>query len=250
MNRLMTYRVALTVLCFGAISCGEGIAAPVASGGGPCRGVALLSSNVGVTLSVGEILDFAESCDLNLVVVDFAWITYHWPRTDKKAVESLCAELRKRGVDVAVMYRPRVLRPSEADVHYAEDQDGAIADDHNELCFAHEDSQAWGAQWGTKLLEALPSVSKVILYNLRPRCGCARCREAGGKTHVAAFLKRCRRDWSRLRPGLQIGHVGIGGEYSAEVDLLYPFLSVIRDGGSPVDVSGHLELLAGLKPKA
>ncbi|NQT16012.1 MAG: M23 family metallopeptidase [Planctomycetes bacterium] len=250
MDRFTIAIIGMTFLCFAPTSGSEGTVLGGTHTCEPCRGVALVSSNIGATLPVDEVLDFAESCDLNLVIVDFAWITHHWPRTDKKAVERLCAELKKRGVDVAVMYRPRVLRPSEADVHYAESKDGAVADSHNELCFAREDSQAWGAAWGAKLLEALPSISRVILYNLRSPCHCPLCREGKGRSHVADFLERCRREWSGLRPGLEIGHVGLGAEYEEQVDLLYPFLPLIRQGGSAVDVSGHLERLAGLKSTA
>mgnify|MGYP000947334938 CR=1 FL=1 len=222
----------------------------VANGGKPCRGMVFLSSTIDGDIPIQEVLDFVESGRINTVVIDFAWITYHWPRTDMQAVEHLAAELKKRHVDVAVMYRPRVLRPNDADIHYAVGEDGAVAPSHNELCFSHEDSQAWGVEWGQKLLTALPSVDRVILYNLRIPCRCPQCSEGGGKAAIAKWLERCRREWGSLRSGLEIGHVGVGMEYAAQVDSLYPFLPLIRDGDSPVDIDGHLDVLAGLKPGA
>lgn len=214
-----------------------------------CRGIAVLSSQVAKEHSISELVEFVNACEINFVVVDFAWITYHWPRTDTEAVERLCAELNKRGVDVAVMYRPRALRPTEAAIHFAIDRHGEIARDHNELCFAREDSKAWGVDWGTKLLEAVPSVSKVILYNLRTPCCCPLCREGQGKNHAAQFLEQCRSEWKDSRPDVQLGHVGMGIEYKDQVDFLCPFLSVIRDGESPVDLSHQMESLVDLRSK-
>ena len=214
-----------------------------------CRGIAVLSSQVANQHSISELLGFVETCEINFAVVDFAWITYHWPRTDTEAVERLCAELNKRGVDVAVMYRPRALRPTEAAIHFATDRHGEIARDHNELCFSQEDSKAWGVGWGTKLLEAVPSVNKVILYNLRTPCCCPLCREGQGKNHAAQFLELCRREWKDSRPDVQLGHVGMGIEYEEQVDFLCPFLSVIRGGESPLDLSRQMESLSHMKSK-
>ena len=160
------------------------------------------------------------------------------------------AELRKRHVEVAVMYRPRVLRPIEADVHHAVGENGSVALDHNGLCFSHEDSQAWGVEWGKKLLTALPSVDRVVLYNLQATCRCSRCSQDRGKTAAAKWLERCRREWAAVRPNLRIGHVGIDVEYAPQVDSLYPFLPMIRDHGRPVDINGHLDALTGLRSNA
>src|SRR4051794_6764419 len=67
--------------------------------GAACRGIAVLSSSLGGEVTAEEILAFTDSCRINLVVIDFAWVTYHWPRTDLVALEKLGAALRRRGVD-------------------------------------------------------------------------------------------------------------------------------------------------------
>jgi murein DD-endopeptidase MepM/ murein hydrolase activator NlpD len=251
MGRLFLAILLVTSIVFGPASIGRGdrTGASIANRGKPCRGVAFLSSSIHRTVSAEEILDFVESGDINFVVIDFAWITHHWPRTDREAVERLSAELRKRHVEVAVMYRPRVLRPTEANIHYAVGEDGSVPFDHNGLCFSHEDSQAWGVEWGKKLLTALPSIDTVVLYNLQATCRCSRCSQGRGETAAAKWIERCRREWAAVRPNLRIGHVGMGIEYAPQVDSLYPFLPMIRDAGRPVDIDGHLDALMGLRSK-
>jgi murein DD-endopeptidase MepM/ murein hydrolase activator NlpD len=210
------------------------------------RGMAFLSSDLGSDVSPDEICEFVRTTRINLVVIDFAWITYHWPRTTVAAVD-VVQKLSEAGVDVAVMYRPRALDRADAAIHYAVNEDGTLPGDHNDLCFAHEDSVTWGAEWGVRLLKAFPTVNKVILYNLRAPCCCEKCRDGQGPRHAARFLQRCRSEWKKVRPDVQIGHVGIGTEYADEVDFLCPFLSVNREDDSPLDVPGALRELAVLK---
>jgi hypothetical protein len=216
------------------------------------RGIAVLSSNVSGDVS-GEILAFTESCRINLVVIDFAWVTHHWPRTDLAAVEKLCSALRRRGVEVAAMYRPRVLRPGEASVHPALDRRGVAAAHHNDLCFAHEDSCGWAADWGTKILAAVPSVDRIILYNVLATCACDHCRDGRGRDHAAAFIQRCRGEWRRLRPDVRVGHVGTGDAYVEHVDFIWPFVPVNRASAEPFDpgpsVTDAKRLAAKLAPK-
>lgn len=212
----------------------------------PSRGVAFLSSNIGEDVSPDEIYAFVRTCCINLVVIDFAWITYHWPRTSLE-VGDVIEKLEKAGVEIAVMYRPRALNRSDADVHYAVNEDGTIPADHNDLCFAHDDSAAWGAQWGSRILKTFPSVDRVILYNLRAPCRCEKCRNGQGRRHAARFLQRCRAEWKEIRSGIQIGHVGIGTEYADQVDFLCPFLSVNREGDSPLDAPGVVGEIAALR---
>jgi hypothetical protein len=201
----------------------------------PRRGMAFLASDIDDN-SAAEIVAFVDACRIDLVVVDFAWITGVWPRTQIAAVRNTCQRLQKKGVRVAAMYRPRALSPADATVHFAQDKDGKIPPHHNSLCLAHDDSQAWGAEWGTRILKELPSVDTIILYNLQPACHCLECRDGKSAALTVKFLKRCRSEWSRVRPGIQIGHVGGGDEYVEAVDLLCPFLPVNRkeEGGDPV----------------
>ncbi len=194
----------------------------------PYRGIAFLASDIGQSTHVGEMVDFVRTCRLNLVVIDFAWITYHWPRANMAAVREAAERLQANGVQVMVMYRPRLLSPEEAPVHYALDEDGAIARSHNTLCFAHEDSAAWGAQWGSRLRSAMPSIRQILLYNLVPSCRCPDCRDGGASRFTVKFLDRCRERWARPGPPVQIGHVGAGDEYITAVDFFCPFLCVNR----------------------
>jgi hypothetical protein len=204
----------------------------------------LLSSTLGRDVPADEVIAFVRACRINHVVVDFGWVTFHWPRTRVEVLEDLCRRLRREGVEVAAMYRPRVLRPGEAAVHYARDAAGAVAAGHNELCFAREDSSAWAAAWGDKILTSLPSVDTVVLYNLRPACACPDC--CGGRVHdhAAAFLRRCRRDWRQVRAGVRVGHVGVGAPYERELDLLYTFLPVNRDGRDGREARAPLDFTA------
>ncbi|MHC4623242.1 MAG: peptidoglycan DD-metalloendopeptidase family protein [Planctomycetota bacterium] len=206
------------------------------------RGMAFLSSNVNKSIPSHEIRNLVSDCNLDLVVIDFAWITYHWPQTDLAAVEHLAAELVNEGIEVATMYRPRALSPSDADIHWAQNCDGTIDPSHNRLCFAYEDSVAWGAQWGTDILNALPSINKVIIYNLLAPCCCPLCQGGQGAVYAEQFMERCRLEWDAVRPGVQIGHVGIGAEYANQVDFFCPFLMINRWGDiNPVDVNSLLD---------
>lgn len=168
------------------------------------RGITFLSSNIGNGISLDEIRNFVSDCNIDFVVIDFAWITYHWPQTNLAAVEQLASELVSQGIAVAAMYRPRALSPSDADIHYAENCDGTTDPDHNHLCFAYEDSVAWGAQWGTGILNALPSVNKVIIYNLLTPCCCPLCQGGLGAVYAEQFMERCRSEWDAVRPGVQV----------------------------------------------
>ncbi len=205
------------------------------------RGMAFLSSNIYNSFSLDEIRNFVFDCNLDLVVIDFAWITYHWPSTDLAAVEQFAGELVNEGVQVAAMYRPRALSPNDAPIHYAENCDGTIDPSHNNLCFAYEDSVSWGAQWGTDILNALPSVNKVIIYNLLAPCCCPLCQGGQGAAYARQFMERCRLEWDAVRPGVQIGHVGLGAEYAEQVDFFCPFLIINREDNNPVDVNALLD---------
>ncbi|MHC4477487.1 MAG: peptidoglycan DD-metalloendopeptidase family protein [Planctomycetota bacterium] len=225
----------------------EGFQGPVTD---PCeldpdrsyRGIAFLSSYINNSISLDEIRNFVSDCSLDLVVIDFAWITYHWPQTDLAAVEQLAAELVNYGVEVVAMYRPRALSPSDAPIHYAQNCDGTTDPSHNHLCFAYEDSRTWGAQWGSDILNALPSVNKVIIYNLLAPCCCPLCQGGQGAAYAEQFMERCRLQWDAVCAGVQVGHVGLGAEYADQVDFFCPFLLINRWGDpNPVDVDALLD---------
>jgi hypothetical protein len=220
-------------------------AASPAAGSRGDRGIAVLSSSIGRDVDAAELLAYVDAGRINLVVVDFAWVTHHWPRTDLWAVERLCRELRRRGVRVAAMYRPRVLRSQEARVHCALGPGGPAAD-HNELCFAYDDSCAWACGWGSRILDALPAVDRLILYNVRATCACERCRDGAGRAHAEAFVRRCRSEWRRARAGVLVGHVGVGDEYADAVDFLCPFIAVNRGSEERFDPAPAIAGAAGI----
>ncbi|MBN1256356.1 MAG: hypothetical protein JXA52_01480, partial [Planctomycetes bacterium] len=210
----------------------------------PYKGVAFLASKIGADIKTNEILAFVRTRKMNLVIIDFAWITYHWERSRFKSINDLIRNLKKEGVEIAFMYRPRVLKPSEADVHFAKNPDGKIATHHNNLCFAYEDSLEWAAKWGVKILKEFPSVNKIILYNLNQPCFCEHCQD---RQHMAKLLSHCRNEWQKIQPRIQIGHVGLASEYAEEVDFLCPFLSVNREGNSAVDIAALVAQIKTLK---
>ena len=215
--------------------------------GDPPRGIVLLSSEIGHETPVEEIRSFVRACQIEAVVIDYAWITYHWDQTDSQTVAALIEGLRQDGVDVAAMYRPRTLEPNILGIKYAMDENGQIAPDHNELCFADEGSKRWAAAWGTRMLQVFPSLDKVIIYNLRPACFCPQCRERGADYYNAQFLAFCRSEWQRVRPNAQVGHAGIGMEYAEQVDFFCPFLSVNREGSAPYDPTREIAALVAMK---
>ncbi len=197
----------------------------------PRRGMAFMAAAIGDSTSLEEVLDFVDSCRIDLVVFDFAWITGTWHAAKWDELREVCAQLKKKDVRVAFMYRPRALSPDDARVHFARDRDGKIAQNHIHLCLAHADSQAWGTQWGTRILKQIPSVDTIIIYNLLPVCQCTDCRDGKGIALAKTFLKRCRADWSRVRPGVQVGHVGMGDTYADVVDFFCPFVGVNHQPG-------------------
>lgn len=152
-------------------------------------GIAVLASEVNHGQSVGDIRAFVAEGKFGHVVVDWAWITAHWDRTDFAAVEDLVAGLRKDGVGVAAMYRPRFFaREAEAiGVPAQVDADGKHADEsHREICFSSEKARAWGAKWAAEILRKVPSLGEVTVYNPRNFCECTACRAAKEKDPDAA----------------------------------------------------------------
>jgi hypothetical protein len=206
------------------------------------RGVAVLASTVGHEHSLAELESFVRACRLDHVVVDFAWVTHHFARSDLAAIEKLARRLRAQGVHVAAMYRPRALRPDGIDVRFARDASGQIAEHHNQLCFAHPDSRQWGAEWGSRILRGCPSIDEILLYNLGRVCRCSACAKGGAARHTTEFLRECRQRWQPLRCGIRIGHVGVRDEYRDAVDRLWPFLALRRESeDAPVQAASLVE---------
>lgn len=203
---------------------------PKLTWGDASRGIAILSSVIGDEITVREISAFVRECGIDFVVIDFAWITYHWERSNLRLLEMLSRNLQASGIVVAAMYRPRTLNASEAEVHFAQNADGSFSQQH--LCFAYEDSITWGVRWGEQILESCPSIHHLILYNVLAFCRCDRCGGDEAKRHAAKFVKRCREHWQEIRPNVLVGHVGLGLEYAESLDFFCPFFILNRENSS------------------
>ncbi|MHC5038523.1 MAG: DNRLRE domain-containing protein [Planctomycetota bacterium] len=227
-----------------------GASGPELKAGKAYRGVAFLSSAIGRDVSVKEIETFVAECKIDFVVIDYAWITAHWERTDGKTVDGLAKKLQRRGVVVAAMYRPRALYPRDAQVHFARNRDGTLPKSHLSLCFAHEDSVLWGAGWGEKILKACPSIRHMMLYNVLPTCHCEKCSGGEGAKHVASFFSTCRTRWKKIRPQMRLGHVCSLFEPAEHIDFFCPFFSVQRNADDrPVEADRQAAQMKTLREK-
>ena len=80
------------------------------------------------------------------MVVDWAWITYHFERTDFKAVNKFLGLMAEQKVPVAGMYRPRF--SSSPTVATQIGKDGKAGDDHAEISYSDPAAWKWGISWG------------------------------------------------------------------------------------------------------
>src|SRR5512139_1735953 len=48
----------------------------------PTRGIAILASDIGSYYPVTSLQAFVQEGGFSSVIIDWAWITYHWDRTD------------------------------------------------------------------------------------------------------------------------------------------------------------------------
>ncbi|MEK7469391.1 MAG: HEAT repeat domain-containing protein [Planctomycetota bacterium] len=152
-------------------------------------GIAVLASSIGKDQSVADIRAFVAEGHFRHVVVDWAWITAHWDRTDFAKVDDLVKALKADGVEVAAMYRPRFFahEAEEIGVETQADADGKPADEsHREICFSSEKARAWGVKWAADILRRCPSLEEVTVYNPRNWCACAGCAAAKAKDADAA----------------------------------------------------------------
>ncbi len=60
-----------------------------AEGAEPSRGIAVLASDIGQAYPVTALQEFLVQGAFSSVIIDWAWITYHWDRTDFAAVRDL-----------------------------------------------------------------------------------------------------------------------------------------------------------------
>ena len=140
-------------------------------------GIALLASDIGHDYSVEAIVEFVEKADFKCVIVDWAWITAHWDKTDFASVRQLATHLKGKKVEVAAMYRPRFLGAPSVPEQVKEDGSPAFA--HGRYpCFSSSVAREWSARWGERILENCPEFDQIVVYNPLDLCQCGSCRRA------------------------------------------------------------------------
>ncbi len=205
----------------------------------PSRGIAVLASSIGSDYRVEALLQVIDAGRFSPVVIDWAWITAHWDRTDFAQVNRLVDELRKRGVETAAMYRPRFLEQPTVPTQVK--TDGSPVQEHgHEICFSSPEARAWGAAWGERILQECPGFGEIIIYNPRNACECPACTQAKAADPYAAyasawtFLREARARWRTRSPQVKLGVV-FGGDlefWKRGVDICdvaHPYLYVLEN---------------------
>jgi hypothetical protein len=213
---------------------------------------------VGDAHSVEDLVAFAEAARIRDVVIDWAWITLHWDRTDFPAVEALVGALQKRGVHVAAMYRPRFKdhQKDGYDVAHQVNADGSPWGGHCEIRYADPAARRWGAEWAVEILRRCPSFDEVVIYNPRQACRspevvAAREKDEGFDARcVRTFLAETRRAMRGVKKEARLGLVLPPDEslyegYAEVVDVVRPFLFVRENADVARDQAAALGVIRG-----
>ncbi|HUV03978.1 MAG TPA: peptidoglycan DD-metalloendopeptidase family protein [Armatimonadota bacterium] len=201
----------------------------------PERGIAVLASSIGSDFTPEGLAEFVQQGKFSPVVVDWAWITYHWDRTNFAAVNRFLQLMAAGKVPVAAMYRPRFLANPTVPTQVA--QDGKRAVDHAEICYSDPSARKWGISWGEKILGKCPSFKEIIIYNPLNNCHCPKCTAAranGQYTAVMGFLSEARSAWRAKQPGVKLGvvYMPVPEFWKANlavVDVAHPYLCIRED---------------------
>ncbi len=203
------------------------------------RGIAVLASSIGSDYSPECLAESVQQGKFSPVVIDWAWITAHWNRTNFPALSRFLELMAAENVPVAAMYRPRFL--SQPTVPVQVDRTGRSAASHGYyICFASPEARQWGVSWGTRILQEFPQIDEIIVYNPLNKCQCPVCQEAAqGESYahynaVWRFLAEARAGWRKQRPGVKLGVVFVNDpEFwkrgSEVLDVAHPFLFVTDD---------------------
>ena len=215
----------------------------------PGLGIAILASDIGRDYAVSNLLEVAEAGGFSPVIVDWAWITFHWERTDFQALRQLVAGLRARKVEVAAMYRPRFLgTPTVPEQMSA---DGAPAANHGRYpCFSSPAARQWSAHWGEQILNRCPEFDEIVIYNPLDLCQCPACRHVRSNDPYAGiwtFLSEAKHAWQKNKPTVKLGVVFIADKDfwlrgKNIVDTARPFLVVRDDADMNANLAGILEV--------
>lgn len=127
------------------------------------RGIAVGSDIIGSESSISEILDFIDDCYINMLIVDFGWITWSWNNTQFDDVGSLINESKQRNIPTWLMYRARTLPDQYEYLQHQIHIDGEVDDRY--ICFTDSECKNWSITWAHRLLENYSIVDGIILYN-------------------------------------------------------------------------------------
>lgn len=142
------------------------------------RGIAVGADVVGDESSISDILTFVEQCNINLLIVDFGWITWSWNNTRCDEVNNLINESIQKDIPIWLMYRARTLSNEYEYLQHQVNIDGEVDDRY--ICFTDHECRNWSINWAHELLEKYPNVDGIILYNpqvLSDCCYCPKCLE-------------------------------------------------------------------------
>ncbi|MEN6371125.1 MAG: peptidoglycan DD-metalloendopeptidase family protein [Armatimonadota bacterium] len=198
----------------------------------PARGIAVLASSIGSDFTPEDLARSVRQGNFSLVVVDWAWITYHWERTDFRAVNRFLELMSADNVSIAAMYRPRFL--SNPTVATQTDKDGKLKTDHEEICYSDQAACQWGISWGEKILAKCPNIKEIIIYNPMNECHCPKCTAAstkGAHTAVMGFLSNAKSAWRAKRPDVKLGvvympYIDFWKAGLDIIDVAHPFLCI------------------------
>ena len=148
------------------------------------RGIAVLASCIGNEYPVDALVQFVERGHFSPVVIDWAWITFHWDKTDFSAVNALVDALSSRGIPFAAMYRPRFIGDPTVPVQI---RPGAEETGRYEICYSSPEARRWGIQWGERILQRCPRFDEIIVYNPINTCQCPQCVAAAAESAAGRF---------------------------------------------------------------
>ena len=141
------------------------------------RGIAVGSDIIGdISSTVPDIMNFVKDCDINMLVVDFGWITYTWNNTKFDRVSRLIDKANDENIPVWLMYRARTLDGEYEHLQHQVHKDGEV--DSNHLCLTDDRNINWSISWAYKMLEKYPDVEGIMLYNpmfFSDSCYCPVC---------------------------------------------------------------------------
>ncbi len=236
-------RLAVLSMVFVAVLAGSLCAGTPEANAAPQRGIAILASSIGADCAPKDLAEFVRQGGYSPVVIDWAWITYHWDHTSFEAVNQFLSLMAAQNVPVAAMYRPRFITGPTVPTQMA--ADGKRGVDHAEICYSDPSARKWGISWGEKILDRSPGFKEVIIYNPTSDCRCPACATASAKegyAPVLTFLSEARSAWRAEHPGVKLGLVSMPAPefWKAALkvaDLAHPFLRVREDVDAAEDTA-------------